>query len=102
LRARLWRVVDGPEWAEAVEAADPSDEYFQDNLEAMRQALELGPYHYTHPYIEERDDVRVMTTKDRKAGYRLVALVRIDASKRTVERGWVMLEPLDEEPSAEN
>lgn len=92
MRAPLWRLVEGPEWADSVEAADPGDGYFEDNLEALRLALEYGPFKYSTPFIDDRDDLRVATTKDPRAGYRLVAFIRIAAP--TVELKWVMLEDL--------
>ena len=75
---------------ESLADADPGDEYFQRNVQTTRDALEYDPFTYSRPFTDE--NTRVFTTKDVAAGYRLVALIRVDRSKRTVELGWAMLE----------
>ena len=73
MRAPLYLLEEGPEWQDSVEAADPHDERFGDNLEALKLALQYGPWKYSHGLTKQDDPVRVATTKDRAAGYRLVA-----------------------------
>jgi hypothetical protein len=90
LRVPLWRLEEGPEWQESLAAADPGDEYFERNVQATRDALAYDPLGYSRPFTDQ--ETRVFTTKDVAAGYRLVALVRVDRDKRTVELGWAMLE----------
>lgn len=97
MRARLWRLLEGPEWADSLAAADPGDGYFEDNVDALRGILELDPFAYSHPFVEDRDLTRIATTKDVAAGYRLVILFRINPPKVTCELGWLWREPLDPE-----
>lgn len=92
MRAWLWRLEPGPEWCESVRDADPGDEYFARNLEALREILRLRPYEASSPFSEH--EVRIVTTKDVAAGYRLVALIRMRPREQTVELGWLMLEDL--------
>lgn len=93
----LWELRDGPEWSQsvgeaeqAVEAAGSELDRFAANLDASRAALENDPHAFSQPFLGNRDDVRVFTTKDEAAGYRLVVFFRIQ--KRVCERGWVVLE----------
>jgi hypothetical protein len=90
LKVPLWRLVNGPEWEQSLADADPDDEYFRRNVETVREAMAYDQFFESQPFTDE--DTRVFTTKDVAAGYRLVALVRVDRSKRTVELGWAMLE----------
>ena len=90
----LWRLVEGPEWRQSVEDANPHDEFFEDNLTAARQALAHNPIGFSRPFLHERDDVREFNTKDFAAGYRVVVFFRLDTHEVTVELGWVMLEAL--------
>jgi hypothetical protein len=94
LRARLWRLEEGPEWPKSLREADPHDEYFEDNLATARIALELDPFTYSRGLMKENDDVRIFTTKDPAAGYRVIIGIRIQS--RVVTLGWVEVEPLDD------
>ncbi len=95
MQAPLYRLVEGPEWLESLEATDPGDERFSDNLEALKLALGYGPWKYSRPLLEEHDALRIATTKDPAAGYRLVIGVRIEPPN--VILGWIELELLEEE-----
>ncbi len=97
MRAKLWRVTDGPEWDASVRETDPGDEWFARNLETVREALELDPYAYSTPFLEERGEERVFVSEDRAAGYAVVAFFRVWPKKRTCELGWIELEVLDED-----
>jgi hypothetical protein len=92
----LWRVVRGPEWAASVAEADPGDDYFRRNLEAIELVLSVRPFGPgTGSFIEDQDeDIRLYTTSDVAAGYRVVTLFRVNRDARTVELGWVTLESL--------
>lgn len=90
MRAPLYRLVEGPEWQGSVNAAHPGDERFDDNIAALRLSLEYGAYDYSRPLIEDHDLVRIATTKDVAAGYRLVAGIKIELT--TVTLGWLDLE----------
>ena len=92
--ARTWRVVDGPEWTESVEEADPADEYFARNLEAIKIWLERDPHYGSHGLVDRTDDLRVYKTRDEAAGYRLIVVIHCDASAKTVERRWLHREQL--------
>lgn len=94
MRAPLYRLVEGPGWQDSLSAADPGDDRFADNVQALKFALEYAPWKYSQALAEEHDPVRIATTKDRAAGYRLVVGIRIDAS--TVTLGWVDVETLDD------
>lgn len=94
MRVPLYRLLEGPEWQQSVEDADTGDQRFQDNLAALRMALEYGPYKYSQPLVEEHDKTRIATTKDVAAGYRLVAGVQMDTPN--VILGWLDLEWLEE------
>ena len=93
MQAPLYRLVEGPDWQESLKAADPDDDRFADNLEALRLALQYAPWKYSHALVEEHDAVRIATTRDEAAGYRLVVGFRIDPPNVTL--GWVELEPLE-------
>ena len=77
----------GEAWASTRAAADPDDDYFERNLDAMRLALEAGPYAYSQPFLTDRDDMRVFATTDAAAGYRLVVFFRVDGAKCILE--WI-------------
>jgi hypothetical protein len=77
VQAPLYALVPGPQWEESVAAADPGDDRFADNLEALKLALGYAPWRYSQALVEEHDPVRIATTKDRAAGYRLVVGVRV-------------------------
>lgn len=96
MRFPLWRLTEGPEWGESVRETDPGDAWFERNLEAARQALELDPYTYSRPFLGDRDEQRVFTTRDVAAGYRVVLFFRVWPPKRTCELGWVEVEALEE------
>lgn len=91
MRFPLWRLSEGPEWQESLDAANPHDEYFDRNLQAAYDVLAYAPYEYSRPFTDH--NARLFTTKDRAAGYRLVALIRVIPEKQTVELGWMTLEP---------
>lgn len=95
MQAPLYRLVEGPEWQESLEAADPGDDRFADNLAALKLALGYGPWKYSQPLAEDHDPVRIATTKDLAAGYRLVVGLRIDSPNVTL--GWIELERLEDE-----
>lgn len=92
--ARTWRVLDGPEWTESVEQADPHDSYFARNLEALKIWLERDPHYGTYTFLEDDESLRVYKTKDEAAGYRLLVVISCDSQAKTVERRWLGLEPL--------
>jgi hypothetical protein len=75
LLADTWRVCDGPEWTESVEAANPGDEFFGRNLETIDIWLRRDPYWKTTGLTSEDDSLRVLKTRDRAAGYRLTVVV---------------------------
>lgn len=92
MQVPLWRLVEGPEWASSLSAEDPGDEYFWRNVRALRDSVQYNPFAYTRGLTGDLDDTRVFTTKDGAAGYRLVALIRVDRSRQAVELGWLTLE----------
>jgi hypothetical protein len=87
-------VVDGPDWAESVDKADPTDQYFARNLEAIKIWLERDPRYGSHALIDGDDDLRVYKTKDEAAGYRLIVVIHCDAVKKIVEHRWLHRELL--------
>lgn len=91
----MWRLVPGPEWEQSVRDADPDDGYFEDNLRTTRDVLAYDPFYLSRPFLGERDDARVFTTKDVAAGYRLVVFFKVRSGEQTVELGWVVLEQLE-------
>jgi hypothetical protein len=100
LPAQIWRVFEGPECDESVAAADPDGEsdpdgeyYFLRNLQTLRDALALDPYRYSHPFLAERDELRICQTRDQAAGYRLIAAITVCCTAKTVELRWVLQEP---------
>jgi hypothetical protein len=94
LLARIWRVIEGPEWDEFVKRIDSDGEYyFLRNLQTLRDALALNPYCYSHPFLAERDQLRICQTRDQAAGYRLIAAIAVDSSAKTVELRWVLQVP---------
>ncbi|MCW2994064.1 MAG: hypothetical protein JWQ18_1559 [Conexibacter sp.] len=94
MKARLWQIAYGPEWHQSVSTADPGDGYFEDDMEACHDALGLAPFTYSHQFLD-RDDVRIFTTSDELAGYRVVVFLRIEREVTRVTLEWVMLEPLE-------
>lgn len=92
MRADLWGVDEGPEWSAAVNDADPGDERFADNLQALRDAIAVAPFKYTRPLAAENEYERYGTTKDVAGGYRLVVFVRVDVIATRCELVWVELE----------
>jgi hypothetical protein len=86
--------VDGPEWAESVEEADPDDEYFARNLEAIKIWLERDPFYGSHALVEGEDALRVYKTRDEAAGYRLIVVIHCDGDAKIVERRWLHREQL--------
>jgi hypothetical protein len=94
LLARTWRVFDGPEWTDSVKEADPADEYFARNLEAIKIWLERDPHYGSHALVDGNDDLRVYKTKDEAAGYRLIVVIHCDVSAKTVECRWLHREQL--------
>lgn len=97
MRAPLWTVVRTSEWEASVSDVDPGDGYFERNLETVFDALSLGPYENSKPFVTDRDDVRLFLTRDDAAGYRVIVLFRVDGHRRRVELGWVALETLEDE-----
>lgn len=96
--ARLWRLVEGPEWADHLAAADPGDEYFERNLEAIRDLLRLDPFGYSFPLTDRPDDEdRIYGTEDYAAGYRVLVFFRVNRRDRACTLEWVTLEPLPED-----
>jgi len=96
LLSREWRLIEGPEWGSARAGADPWDEYFDENLEAIFHLLRRDPYRCSHAFLgDARADERVVQTTDQAAGYRVIVFVRIVPSEKHVELGWVELETLD-------
>jgi hypothetical protein len=95
VKARLWRVVYGPEWQRSVDEADPRDGYFEDDLDAVEDALGLNPLRYSFPFLDEQDDMRIFTTRDEAAGYRVIVFCRVDRAMKSVELCWVEREDLE-------
>ncbi len=88
----LWRVVEGPEWQESVDAANPYDAYYEFNIETIRLALQLNPYSdSTAPFLDGQDDARVFETNDAAGGYRVAAFYFVDRESHSVELRWMAI-----------
>lgn len=92
MRARLWNLVEGPEWADSIRAAQAAVQRFDENLEALVDAIGVDPFAYGRAFIQEADDVRYSTTKDVANGYRLVMFYKVDRPSTTCELGWLEVE----------
>jgi hypothetical protein len=92
LKARLWRLVEGPEWRASVEAEGNGVERFDHNLAALLDGIGINPFAYSRPLTAEVEDVRYGTTKDVANGYRLVVFLRLDRQQVTCDLGWVAVE----------
>jgi hypothetical protein len=94
LKARLWRLVHGPEWEESLREAAAGRDRFSDNLEALLDGIGLSPFQYARPIQPEAPDERYGTTRDEANGYRLVVFIHVDRRTRTCTLGWVATEDL--------
>lgn len=94
MKARLWRLVFGPEWEASVRAADSGDDRFDDNLQALLDAFEVSPYLHARELTEGTPDDRYGTTKDVAGGYRLVVFVHVDPRRGTCTLAWCAREDL--------
>jgi hypothetical protein len=94
-----WTLTEGPEWADSLEEAEVADGYFERNLETMRLSLGYDPYFETATFMDDRE-LRVWSTTDFAAGYRLVVFLEIFPERRTCELKWCQtmdLPPGDDE-----
>jgi hypothetical protein len=92
---RPWGLRYGPEWEASLAAADQHDGYFEENLAVAEDALRTNPRgYYARGFLDDNDDVRVFTTKDRAAGYRVVIFFEIDQPAMQLELHWIDVEPL--------
>lgn len=92
---REWRLRPGPDWDASLRAADPGDGYFQESIDSARLVLERDPWSYSHPFLD-REELRVLTTADHRAGYSVIVFIAVDRSSATVELRWAELAPLEE------
>lgn len=93
MRADLYRLIEEPGWQRSLREADPGDDRFEANIDAARQALAYGPYKYSRPLVEDHDAVRIFTTRDDAAGYRVFVGIKVEPPN--VRLGWVELEWLE-------
>jgi hypothetical protein len=93
-KARLWRLVYGPDWEASVRAADPGHERFEDNLRALLDGFEISPYLHARELTPGMPDDRYGTTRDVAGGYRLVVFVHVTPAKGTCTLAWCAREDL--------
>jgi hypothetical protein len=114
LRApREWRILHGVEfeqtlaharrtWLERFEQAEIGERRFDENLEAVKDALAVDPFGpgYSRPLTPDQPQLateRIATTRDERAGYRMVFFYRVDRSGQTATLEWLVLEALPED-----
>jgi hypothetical protein len=86
---RRWQLRLGREWEPSVEAADPDDGYFDENLRVAYDALLYDPWSHSHALTGGRDTLRVWWASDSAAGYNLFVFLEIHEAERVVEFKWV-------------